>query len=152
MEKNIKQQNISANKNGGFIALITAILLTVILLVAVTSLNENGFFVRSEVLDSEYKNASQGLAEACISSAILSLAKDPTYSVVDESISVGSDSCTLDTIELDTPPGMVTISASAVYPSGVSQGAVTRIQVVVDATDFSVIEWKECLAVAPAMC
>lgn len=143
MEKTTKRQNISAIRDGGFVALITAVLLTVLLLVAVSALNENGFFVRTEVLDSEYKSASYGLAEACVSSAILSLAKDPAYAG-SETISIASDSCDLDAIQFDTPAvDMITISASAIYPSGVSEGATTKIEAIVDSDTLSIVSWGE---------
>src|SRR3989344_1070246 len=50
--------------NGGFVALITAIILSVILITVTVALNRIGFLTRSEISDAEYKNRSSALAEA----------------------------------------------------------------------------------------
>ena len=74
----------------GFVALITAIILSLILIVITVTLNQSGFFTRSILVDSENKERSVGLAEACVDVAILRLANDPTYAGGAPSVNVGT--------------------------------------------------------------
>ena len=90
------------NKNEkGFIALITAIVLSVILITITISLNQIGFLTRGETADAEYKDRSSALADGCADSALLKLANDLTYAGNDPSISIGSDTCSIGSVGLD---------------------------------------------------
>ncbi len=136
----------TSGKQNGFIALITAIILSVILLVVTIAMNQTSFLTRSEVLESEYKNRSVALAEGCADTAMLRLANNPAYAGNEASISIGTDTCSIGAIQQDTPTlGQVTINARAVFPApGVtSQGAITKLIVVVESSDISVVSWVE---------
>ncbi len=76
---------------GGYIALISAIIISVLLLIITFAVSFSSFFARFNILDSEYKKVSSGLAEACVDTAILEIAKDdiPTD---DTCVNVG-DAC-----------------------------------------------------------
>ena len=126
----------------GFIALITAIIFSVILMAVALSLNASGYFARSEILDAEYKSRSTALAEACADTALLRLAKNPAYTGP-EIITVANDTCTI--VSVNPPADPIIVNAKALYPSPAvtSQGAVTNLKVVVHATDLSVISWEE---------
>ena len=120
------------DRQGGFVALITAIILSAILLIITTTLNQTSFFTRSNLLDSEYKERSAGLAEACIDIARLKLANDPRYSGSEPSIPIGTNSCEIRPIVGNT------IETKAVYNS-----AVTNLRVVINPADISVVSWEE---------
>ena len=126
---------ISKNKTKreqGFIALITAIALSLILLVVTVTLNQSGFFTRSTLLDAEYKERSSALAEACVDTALLKLAADPGY-LGSETITIGSDSCFIVSVT-----SLNTIRTTAEF-----QEAVTNLEVEIDASNLSVISWNE---------
>lgn len=142
-QKNIRVSKI-AEPRKGFVALITAIVLSVILMTVTVSLNQVGFLARSEVLDSEYKDRSSALAEACVDTALLKLANDPAYTVTTPtSVTVGSDTCSIDSV--GTVGTQIAINTSAVFPlpSITSQGAFTRLQIVVNSSDLTVVSWNE---------
>ena len=145
-QANIRVLKSVMPRKNGFIALITAIVLSVILLTVAVALNQIGFLTRSEVLDSEYKNRSFALAEACVDTALLKLAGNPSYSGGEPSIAVGSDACAIGVVSQNTPSaGQTTINTSAVFPatSVTSQNAVTRLQIIVNSSDLSLISWDE---------
>ena len=63
----------------GFVALMSVILISAILLVLVFVLETWSFFQRIDALDSENKRISLELAESCIDAAILKAAQNPSY-------------------------------------------------------------------------
>ncbi len=130
-------------KDSGFVALMTAIALSIILITITVALNQNGFLTRSEILDAEYKDTSSALAEACADTALLKLTADPSYPGNEPAIAVGADTCAIGSVVLSG--GQITIHTSAVFPSAAvtSQGVVTKLQIVVNATDLSVVSWDE---------
>lgn len=67
-------------KESGYIALISAIVISSLLLIITFTANFSSFFARFNILDSEYKKVSTGLAEACAETAILEIAKNPAWS------------------------------------------------------------------------
>lgn len=69
----------------GFIALISAIVISTILLSLAVTLGSSTFFSRFDVLNSEYKRISLGLAEACVNSALGKIGSDYNYSVTSDS-------------------------------------------------------------------
>ena len=64
---------LNKKRNKGFVALMSAIIISVILLLIITNLSLTAFYSRSDVLDSELKDRSSALAEACVDTAILKL-------------------------------------------------------------------------------
>ena len=122
----------------GFIALITAIVLSAILMVVTVVLNQSGFFARSALLDSEYKERSVALAQACADTALLKLAANPAYAG-SETVPVESDTCLIRPTQINMPiVGQDTVETSAVF-----QEASTNLRVVVNAADMSIISWDE---------
>ena len=135
----LRHQNPAYREPEGFIALITAIILTVILLTLTISINSLGYFTRSEILGAEFKERSSALAEACADRAIQNLIADPDYAG-GETVTVGSDECSIDSV---TPSGSTaTIQTSAAYPSG-SNGAATTLEIEVETEVFSIESWRE---------
>jgi len=84
-------------KNRGYIALISTIVISLILLALTANMSTAGFYARFNSLDSEYKRISLGYAESCVHAALLKLAKNNTYAPPSggEIVSVGSEKCTI---------------------------------------------------------
>ena len=78
----------------GFIALISAVVISAILLILMTSVGASGFYARFDSLGSEAKVASRALADSCINVVLLALATSTDvlhYSVTNEMVTVGHD-------------------------------------------------------------
>lgn len=127
------------NSNGGFIALISSIIISVLLLTIVVALNLTGFLGRFNILDSELKERSLSLAEGCVDIALLNLARNPNYTG-GATVNVGDDSCNIQAIQDDTPMmGETTIKTKSVF-----RKAVTNLEIVADSGNLSIVSWKEC--------
>ncbi len=119
----------SRKKESGFIALISSIIISAVLVAVVFSLSFSGFFTRFNLLDSEYKERSYELAYACFNVAVLRLASDSGY-LGNETVTVGADTCQIRTI---TTPG--TIETKAIMSV---DGATTNLRGVINLTNFTV--------------
>ena len=73
--KNVKLKT----KNGGFIALISAVIISAVLLAVTLSLNMGSFFTRFNILDSQFKKESKILAQSCLDIAILKQKQNSSY-------------------------------------------------------------------------
>ena len=124
-----------SKSDGGFAALISVIISSVILLLIATTLSMTGFSGRLNILDSEYKERSLALAEACIDTALLRLTQNSNY-LGNESVSVGGDTCNIRVI--DPNPDPIILETTATY-----QKAVTNLRVQVSKTNLSVKSWQE---------
>jgi hypothetical protein len=115
-------------KQHGFIALMSVIIISAVLLGAAATASTAGFFARFNELNAEYKKTASGLAESCINTALLNLAQNYTYTLatpVDVSFDTGI--CTIQSIgDIGTPSGTartVVITATAGY-----QGAFSTVE------------------------
>ncbi len=119
----------------GFIALMSAILISAILLIAVVSVGMSGILSRFNVFDAESKNRSAALADACADSLLLQLMIDAGYS--GGTIAVGSDSCVIQAPQNPTGnPRIFPIQA-------IIQNSYTNILVYVDVNTPIITEWRE---------
>jgi len=122
-------------QESGFIALITAITLSLILILVAAALNQTEFFTRSAAQDAEYKEKSFSLAEACADEALLKLAANPAYAG-GETIPIDSDTCTVRPIDPTLDP--ITIETKAAF-----QDSITNLRVKAKNSDLSVQSWDE---------
>ena len=102
--------SLEKEKNG-FIALISAIIISAALLSAISALSFTSYFIRFDILEAEYKDQSAGLAEACVETALLKLANDNAYSTTNEEIPVGVHKCTIVLIDPSVSPIEIRTSA-----------------------------------------
>lgn len=118
----------------GFIALISVIILSVVLLAAVVSLSQYGVTTRYALLDLERKGESETLASACLEVARIAVMNDPSYSVTNLSINVGTSTkvCKIETVSA----GVVKVSAS-------STGAVTNLKATINTTNGNFTKLEE---------
>lgn len=84
--------------NKGFVALISAIMISAILLAILFTTNTSTFFARFDALDTEYKRVATGLAESCANQALLKLAQDYYYNPDNETIAVGNETCNIKSV------------------------------------------------------
>jgi len=117
-------------RQGGYIALISAIIISFILTGLVYAAARASFDARFDSLNAEYKHISEGLTESCINAALLKLAQNPNYAPnAPENISLGTDEfgntkqCAIENIIFNPHEGydsnhqkVATIQASAHYP------------------------------------
>jgi len=98
------------NNQRGFIALISVIVITLVLLGTTASLATKGFLDRFNILEGEAKEISAGLAAACVESAQIKVARDSTYTG-GETLNVDENTCTI--VSYDSNTG--TICVNAIY-------------------------------------
>lgn len=122
----------------GFIALISVIIISLLLVTISVTVATTGFLSRFNVLDTENKDRSANLAEACLDSAILRLAKNPTDTTTG-SVSVGSESCNVVSVSLNSPStNQITIQSK-----GSVNNSVTNLRLIIDSATLGQISWEE---------
>lgn len=127
----------------GFVALISAIIVSVTLLLFTLAVSFEGYHTRFAVLNSDFKEKSNYLAESCVYTALIEVLRDDNFhsEAFPQTIVVGGDICTI--IEVDTLsfPGEYRI-----FSKGVFDRAVTNLEVNVDVSDSSDVtidSWEE---------
>lgn len=126
----------------GFIALVSVVVMSAILLVLLLTLGVSSFLNRFDVLDTENKRVSLGLAEACVNMAMIKIAENPSYAPVSggECVRVGGDLC---------PNGPQVCKICQTSPSIVTRavynGAYTNLEVEgsISGANFVVTKWLE---------
>jgi hypothetical protein len=119
----------------GYIALISAIIISILIMGIALTLSLTGFFNRSNLLDSEFKEMSSSLSEACVSTALFKIAQNESYAG-NESVVIGSYNCSI--LPLESAGGQKIIKATATV-----QNSTTNLRVTVDKTTLQVIYWEE---------
>lgn len=148
----MKSPNISVNSQDGFVALISSIIIGTVLIAITFSLGFSSFIARVNILDSEFKEKSVGLAEACADTAIIMLQGDSGYAPASppgDSITVGASSCYIWSI-VPTGSWPKTVRVQAKYPQTGNKNSYTNLEIIVSqqAGEVVVDSWKE-LVVMP---
>lgn len=127
------------NKNG-FIALFSVIIISAILVLTAVTLSFSGFYGRFNILDTESKERSNALADACIDSARLAISTDSYTLGTTVVVPVGSQSCTY-TID----------NNDQIVASGSFNDTYAYYYVQVDTTDgnLAFTDFKECPTLSP---
>lgn len=100
-------------KNGGYIALMTTVVIALVLLVFVSEQAFVGSMVRSAVLSSEAKEEGRAAAEGCSELARFMLLKDPLYGG-NANYKIGEKTCRVLPLLFDTPEGVTTVRVQSV--------------------------------------
>ncbi len=130
------------NEQGGFVALISVIILGIVLMAAVLSLANRGLAQRFMFLDLERKDASDALAQGCLQSAIVAVVNDPTLTISSTNwkiVHIGSATCGIYSITPNTPSA----GNSLIKTTASTSAATTNLEVVVGTTNGNIISWKE---------
>jgi len=122
-------------KNSGYIALISSIIISILVLGIALAISSAGYFSRFDILKNEFKERSLALAEACVDTALLKLARNQSYNG-NENINVGNNQCSI--LIIETASGQKIIKTKAIF-----QNAVTNLKVTVNNVNLSVIYWEE---------
>lgn len=120
----------------GYIAITSAVIISLLLMAITFALNFSSFFGRFNVFDSQTKEISQALAEACVENTLLKLAQNSSYAG-NETITVKSpDTCDILTIE--TNGSQKIVKAKATF-----QKTTTNVKVVVNMPGPQIVSWEE---------
>lgn len=119
----------------GYIALTSAVIISILIMSFVFAVSFSGFFSRFNILDSSLKEMANSLAEACAETALLKLAENSAYAG-NENIDIGGNQCAI--LPLETAGGQKIIKTKADI-----QKAVANLKVVVDSSTLSIISWEE---------
>lgn len=119
----------------GYISLISSIVISLLLLVVTLAISTSNFSSQSNILDTEYKESSLALAEACVDIAILNLTLNPLYNG-NQTIPVGEEGCLI--MPIETLSGQKIIKTKAII-----NDTVTNLKITVGASDLSVVSWEE---------
>ncbi|MBP6883689.1 MAG: hypothetical protein KBC06_00425 [Candidatus Pacebacteria bacterium] len=128
--------NLNYKNNNGFIALISAIIISVVLLLVITNLSLTGFYNRFNILDSELKERSSALAESCVDIVLLILAQNPAYTGNQTITVIDGDTCTIKSITPSSNP--IIIDTKAVFKK-----ATTNLNVKVTKSTLFIESWEE---------
>ncbi len=127
------------SKEEGYIALMSVIVISAILLLISTATSFKGYYGRYGVLETEFKKESQNLAEACADQAILELAKNVNFQGDATSTISSKYECYIYPITKNFPtPGKTTIKTRAIY-----QDSYTYLEITINQSDLSVDKWME---------
>lgn len=131
----------SNKKEDGYIALISVIMLSLVLITVISALSSDNYFSRYNILENEYKQRSSGLAEACVEYAFGKLAANPGYAGNNETFMVGNSTCQVSAV---SPPGSFPkiISTTGTYPRDGPQKSYTNLSVGVD-SNLRITFWQE---------
>lgn len=121
-------------KSRGFIALISVIIISAILMIVASTLSFKGFFGRFNALDFEFKEISTALAEACAEDALLKLTTNQSYSG-NETLDIGKNSCFTGAVSGGQIKDFKT--------KGVYQNSHTNVSVSFNTSNFSIVSWIE---------
>jgi len=119
----------------GYIAITSAIIISVLVMTLVFATSLSGFSGRSNILDAYYKETSNALAEACVATALSKLAANGSYTG-NENITVDGNQCAV--LLIETAGGQKIIKTKAIF-----QKTVTNLKAVVAAADLSIVSWEE---------
>lgn len=132
-----KQPQGPVSPQGGFIALMSAIIISAVLITTIVTGSLSGFYTRFNILDSELKKRSAALAEACADIVLYKLSEDYGYAGPDMNYVVGGDTCNI--FAATNPSG----SPREFKVQGMYQNSYTNLRVVVDVDALAVISWQE---------
>ncbi len=130
--------NKYASQNG-FIALISILILSAVLLVTTLGLAQFGIANRFFILNLEQKASSKKLAEACVHIARIQAYNDPLLvRDVPLEVQIGDDGAKCLIVSI-APNG----SEATLETSAKTGEAVTNLSVIVDNTDGDFLSWEE---------
>lgn len=126
---------IFVGQKSGFVALISAVIISAILMALAYSLSLSGMFTRFNVLDSENKKVSAALARSCLDTALLKIKQDSGYAG-GESFSQSLGSCSVCPIQ--NGGNIITIDARSAVGD-----AHTNLEMKINSADYSKVSLEE---------
>jgi len=124
-------------REDGFVALISVIIITALLLIISFTLSFAGYYARFNTLNMEFKKQSVALAEACVDTARLDIASGITPP---NTVSIGADHCTI--VSVVTVGSQTIIETQAAYNNVCYKNICTNLKVIVDSNNL-IVSWQE---------
>lgn len=121
-------------KQSGFVLLISSIIIAAILTAVIFAVSFRGFFTRFNLLDSESKERSLALAEACGQIAVLKRIQNSSYTG-NETLLVASEHCKVRPV-LSLVDIVIETTASV-------SGSFSNIRINLDPTALTINRWRE---------
>jgi hypothetical protein len=124
------------NSEKGFIAIISAIIISGILMLVVASSGLSGIYSRSNTLDTELKERADAAADACVDEALLQLAQNSSYTggiMTTNSL----DQCRIGKVTTSGSNYQFEVQATS------SNMAVTNLLIWADTGDLTIKRWLE---------
>src|SRR3989344_9440055 len=125
----------SSKKSSGLIAIVTAIILSFLIILVATVLGSSALFSRSNDVDFLSKQSSYFLARSCLDQALLELAGNSDYSG-NEVIAIDSYQCTINPVETSGSNKIIKATAQV-------NSAVTNLKLTVVSTTFATVSLEE---------
>lgn len=134
---------IRPNYQSGYIALVSVIIMSAVLLLLIVAVSGTSVLSRLNVLTYQYKEVSRGLADGCVDAALLRLINNSGYSPSNEAVLVGSQSCTI--VSVTPSGGQNIIQVQGIYPATGNGRSYTNLQVRVTVSTGSLVihSWEE---------
>ena len=124
-------------KNRGFVALMSAIIISSILLLVAVGGSLTGFYTRTNVVDAELKERSLAAADSCVDSAFVAFAQDQNYGGLEMRSLNALDRCQISAVTNLGTEVRFTVQATS---SGI---AITNLKIHYATSTFTVLEWVE---------
>lgn len=122
-------------REGGYIALMTTVVISVVLLVFISQAAFTGWYTRFTVLGTEAKEQASALAEGCSDQALTRVISDVTgtwaQNGVDVTMPGGAGTCHIYPVQFNSPSGYVTVKTQAVV-----RGAYANLTLAQDFADI----------------
>jgi len=122
----------------GYIAITSAIIVTIIVISTILTTSSTGYSGRFNVLGTLLKEESIALANACADHALLELVVDLNYTG-STTVDIASSTCTIFAIE--TSGSQKTIKTQATEDNRIS-----NLKVVLNTADFTIVSWDEVIS------
>lgn len=127
--------NATFKKQQGYVALVTALLVSAVLMVLVFTIGLSPFMNRNGIASSQWKQKSFTLAEGCVRVALVKLVQNAAYAG-GETLSVASDTCQI--VSVTASSSQKVISTSAQF-----NDAETSLKVIFDPVTGALSGWEE---------
>lgn len=128
--------NKKLNTRSGYIAVVSATIISVLLLSIVAALSLSTYFTRFNIFDSFSKERGRALAESCADIALLRFRESASY-VGNETIPIDDDAeCNIETLVTNN-------NETTLYTSAHVDDARTRMKIVVSGVPATLMSWEE---------
>ncbi len=122
-------------KDGGYVAITSAIVLSLVIFIVGSVLGSYSFLTRFNVVDFDNKQGSLSLARSCLDIALLKLANDSTYA--------GSETFSVDQYQCAVRPIQTSGGNKIIESRAQLNGATTNLKLTVDAFTLSTASLEE---------
>lgn len=123
------------NLQKGYIAIMTSIILSLMMMLVAISLGSANLFTRLNVVDFGNKQLSYFIARSCLNDALFKLADSPSYTG-NETLMISDRTCVLSTIT-------VSGSDKIIQAKAIISGSTTNLKLTVNATTLSTVSLEE---------